>query len=413
MSPWHFITFAAVPVAAWLLWSGFIKDRSRGRKRCPRCWYDMRFAAPPCTCPECGRRIGHERELRRTRRKWKRAALGVVLLLIPTVTLAWDCVQQRGWQHYLPTTALIRLRPVVDPPNAGRSPTYTVYMELQSRLESGSTSPEERRQLVESLLPGLDPSIPASQRDETLTLLCKCGLEARPALPAIIRLANDPGQFGYWPFGVLARIDAAASEVWPILENELFDENPNENRCVVILKGLPDRGPILDLAMPALIHLVETDALLGEAGLTLARMGPAAREVLPALRDAACRAQERGWEYETIDAAIEIIEGRTPNLTVFYSRRLYHPVATQRQWAAAMLYNVKREFTPEAVENIRRALHAETDTEALSQIITAIANSPRELSMLRGDLMRLANRPGIDKANAHTARWAIEIIDLR
>lgn len=36
-----------------LLWALF-RDRSRGRRRCPRCWYDM-AGVPGLQCPECGR----------------------------------------------------------------------------------------------------------------------------------------------------------------------------------------------------------------------------------------------------------------------------------------------------------------------------------------------------------------------
>src|SRR5438309_1158927 len=36
-----------------LLWSLF-HDRPKGRRRCPRCWYDMR-GVPSLLCPECGR----------------------------------------------------------------------------------------------------------------------------------------------------------------------------------------------------------------------------------------------------------------------------------------------------------------------------------------------------------------------
>ncbi len=51
-----------------LLYIGFFQDRSRGRPRCPKCWYNM-TGAPSLVCPECGHDARHERRLYRTRRR--------------------------------------------------------------------------------------------------------------------------------------------------------------------------------------------------------------------------------------------------------------------------------------------------------------------------------------------------------
>ncbi len=56
--PWTLASLAAI----WLL-SALFRDRSRGRLRCPRCWYDM--AGAGLTCPECGKQARSERALRR------------------------------------------------------------------------------------------------------------------------------------------------------------------------------------------------------------------------------------------------------------------------------------------------------------------------------------------------------------
>jgi len=48
-------------------------DRARGRRRCPRCWYDMAAAVERTgedggfICPECGRRVARVRGLMSTR----------------------------------------------------------------------------------------------------------------------------------------------------------------------------------------------------------------------------------------------------------------------------------------------------------------------------------------------------------
>jgi hypothetical protein len=58
-----------------LLWALFW-DRSRGRRRCPKCWYDM-AGVPGLRCPECGKEAKSERQLSATRRRWRWAAAGV------------------------------------------------------------------------------------------------------------------------------------------------------------------------------------------------------------------------------------------------------------------------------------------------------------------------------------------------
>lgn len=77
-----------------LLYWSLVADRSRGRKRCPKCWYDMNGAQgdPPYTCPECGKEIKREKKLHKTRRRWRWAMLaaiplsgGVCLLISPGV----------------------------------------------------------------------------------------------------------------------------------------------------------------------------------------------------------------------------------------------------------------------------------------------------------------------------------------
>ncbi|MFT5423953.1 MAG: hypothetical protein ACI89L_001745 [Phycisphaerales bacterium] len=65
----------------------WIGDRSRGRQRCPRCWYDMvgAFAdnEPSIeTCPECGRVVNKPAELHRTRRSRLALAGAAALLLL-------------------------------------------------------------------------------------------------------------------------------------------------------------------------------------------------------------------------------------------------------------------------------------------------------------------------------------------
>lgn len=63
--------------AAVSLWALFW-DRAQGRLRCRKCAYDMLGGG--LTCPECGREHKNEKSLRMTRRKWKTAVVGLLLI---------------------------------------------------------------------------------------------------------------------------------------------------------------------------------------------------------------------------------------------------------------------------------------------------------------------------------------------
>ena len=108
-----------------VLWALFA-DRSRGRKRCPKCWYDL-TASPGMRCSECGFVARTERKLRKTRRRWRR---GVVGLFIIAVGLAGPGYREYhdDWHRLVPTTALILWMPDLEK----KQPK--LYGSLESRM---------------------------------------------------------------------------------------------------------------------------------------------------------------------------------------------------------------------------------------------------------------------------------------
>ena len=108
-----------------VLWALFA-DRSRGRKRCPKCWYDL-TASPEPRCSECGFVARTERKLRKTRRRWRR---GVVGLFIIAVGLAGPGYREYhdDWHRLVPTTALILWMPDLEK----KQPK--LYGSLESRM---------------------------------------------------------------------------------------------------------------------------------------------------------------------------------------------------------------------------------------------------------------------------------------
>lgn len=141
---WQDFAFAA---AAWtfgvvgtlvLLWAIFW-DRSRGRKRCPKCWYDMSGAAG-LVCPECGRDARRVRGLHRTRRRWRWGLLGVMLVLGAYPVYHVPIVRRAGWWAAAPTWVLILMAPRVTDEAAGffRTPTgQRLALAIGDRLFDG------------------------------------------------------------------------------------------------------------------------------------------------------------------------------------------------------------------------------------------------------------------------------------
>jgi hypothetical protein len=115
-SPWLWYSAAialASLAAALLLWALFA-DRSRGRARCPRCWYDMSApraqttGANAWTCPECGKAGTSTRALHRTRRRRAWACTAILLLAGAWLLAEMPIVRQRGWMWLVPTWLLVQ-----------------------------------------------------------------------------------------------------------------------------------------------------------------------------------------------------------------------------------------------------------------------------------------------------------------
>lgn len=90
-----------------LILFGLRGDRARGRRRCPKCWYDL-SAAKDMLCPECGWRGKGPTDLLRTRRRWKAAAVGLVLVLAAVGTLFGAGLWRRIRLWFLPAWIITR-----------------------------------------------------------------------------------------------------------------------------------------------------------------------------------------------------------------------------------------------------------------------------------------------------------------
>jgi hypothetical protein len=117
---WLFTTLGytlAAAGAALLLWSLFY-DRSRGRRRCPKCWYDV-AGVPGLTCPECGKETRSESRLYRTRRRWRAAALAMSVAVAGYVALNARSLRAHGPIGLVPSTMLLLWNGQVDVSSTG------------------------------------------------------------------------------------------------------------------------------------------------------------------------------------------------------------------------------------------------------------------------------------------------------
>ena len=90
----------------WVMYRAIFADRSRGRRRCPKCWYDM-SESPEMRCPECGREALNDREFFLTRRRWKGLWVCLVIFLAAHVLWMQPKVRRDGWASVIPRTLLI------------------------------------------------------------------------------------------------------------------------------------------------------------------------------------------------------------------------------------------------------------------------------------------------------------------
>lgn len=89
-----------------LIWA-IIGDRSRGRLRCPRCWYDMEGIDTP-QCPECGKAIKSDRHLRKARRmKWPFALAGLLVGFATYGFVNLERVEETDAFALMPTWVLV------------------------------------------------------------------------------------------------------------------------------------------------------------------------------------------------------------------------------------------------------------------------------------------------------------------
>jgi hypothetical protein len=129
--------------AAFVLWWSLLRDRSRGRKRCPRCWYELGDIPPTQSegrtgwvCPECGHLSHKAKSLLRTRRRWRVAILGAVLGAASWPVANLPGIRANGWWSLAPRVVLIAALPQLESGGSidWRAPRNQLLEHLQRRI---------------------------------------------------------------------------------------------------------------------------------------------------------------------------------------------------------------------------------------------------------------------------------------
>jgi hypothetical protein len=223
--------------AGWTSYVALWRDRARGRRRCPRCWYDLSGTAA-LQCPECGRTARSERKLRKRRRRPRLALLSLVFLLLAYASSRVPPAIATGKPlAMLPGTLVFILLNIYDDGGgivferfqaAAMHPSklyaldrfilgHTCARQIEKSLDAAGAQPTRRLAFATTLVLPL-----ATDREGTcLNILAQLGPYARPAVPALVRMVRENNQNRGGAMHVLGRIGArsaaAARECLPPL----------------------------------------------------------------------------------------------------------------------------------------------------------------------------------------------------
>lgn len=100
-----------------LVLAALFRDRSRGRRRCPACWYDLSGTpvaaeSDGVQCPECGRTYTREKSLLRTRRRWRLGLVGVLMMMVGYAGFVVRKAVVDGWPTAIPSSVLVMMWPM-------------------------------------------------------------------------------------------------------------------------------------------------------------------------------------------------------------------------------------------------------------------------------------------------------------
>ena len=205
-----------------LIWRALFADRSRGRRRCPKCWHNL-HETPGLRCPECGHAVRKESDFFRTRRRYASAALLLVALLASAFSVRLAVTGQSLFD-FAPNWLLLRALPLSSTqPNA----PDRIREALAARVMRKELSAHDVTRLVDRIVEGDTDARPVSPAWETrygelLVLVATHALEAdlraqfSTEVEGSAAPADDPYQVDFPRFRALPpRVQVRAPAAWP------------------------------------------------------------------------------------------------------------------------------------------------------------------------------------------------------
>lgn len=218
-----------------ITWWAIFGDKSRGRRRCPRCWHDL-SGTPGLTCGECGHAACDEGALHAARRRWSIAA-ATVAFMVGVAGWARLEVLDAKWHTHLPDGALALVVRTLDP---GSVPDWA-WAELDARASMDTLGADAAIDALRALVrpgEGILPWEPRARLVESLASTEPEELEDDPSAdpPALAARASARTAF-------LARRDAIVASVPVHVAVRLPAAWPaGENPAALAWGWLPGRG---------------------------------------------------------------------------------------------------------------------------------------------------------------------------
>lgn len=258
MTPWVMWSVGVLAFASGLgvVARSLFWDRARGRRRCPKCWYSMEGLAAgsdTATCPECGLSVKRASSLLRTRRHWRVAAVGVIVMVLSVAVVSVPFVRAKHWYDISPDTPL--LLTLRQDPKTWSGATNELY----NRAAKGNLWNWQERIVIDNLTASLESTTDELYQRPPAFWLGRIGPSAQSAAPALIQVLSQTTDYGMRLAAIEALGRLGDKRATPLLIAIVEDaDSPHRITAVRALGQLKDPAAVATLC-GALGHLRNSD----------------------------------------------------------------------------------------------------------------------------------------------------------